>query len=73
MQYLALGLAELHEVHTGPPLKSVKVRLDGILSLRRVDHTTQLGVVSKLAEGALNPLSMSPTKMLHSTCPNADP
>ncbi|KAK4819077.1 hypothetical protein QYF61_025310 [Mycteria americana] len=52
---LALGLVELHEVQTGPPLKSVKVPPDGIPSLQCVDCTTQLGVISKLAEGALNP------------------
>ncbi|KAK4830184.1 hypothetical protein QYF61_008975 [Mycteria americana] len=50
VQDLALGLVELHEVCTGPPLKPVKVPLDGIPSLQRVDHTTQLGVVGKLAE-----------------------
>jgi len=50
VQNLALGLAELHEVCMGPPLTSVKVP-----SLQRVDCTTQLGVVSKLAEGALSP------------------
>jgi len=41
VQDLALGLVELHEVHMGPPLK---VPLDGIPSLQRVDHITQLGV-----------------------------
>ncbi|GAB0176690.1 epithelial membrane protein 1 [Grus japonensis] len=55
VQDLALGLVELHEVSTDSPLKPVKVPLDGILSVQRVDHTTQLGVISKLAEGALNP------------------
>ncbi|GAB0183112.1 cAMP-dependent protein kinase inhibitor alpha [Grus japonensis] len=55
VQDLALGLVELHEVHIGPPLQPVKVPLDGIPSLQRVNHTTQLGVVSNLAEGALDP------------------
>ncbi|KAK4832903.1 hypothetical protein QYF61_026546 [Mycteria americana] len=55
VQDLALGPVELHEVHTCPPLKPVKVPLDGIPSLQRVDSTTQLGDVGKLAEGALNP------------------
>jgi len=36
------------------PLKPVKVPLDGILSLQRVDHTIQLGIVYKRADGALN-------------------
>ncbi|KAK4827889.1 hypothetical protein QYF61_022312 [Mycteria americana] len=57
--YLCLGLprpslVELHEVRMRPPLKPVKVPLDGIPSIQRVNRTTQLGVVSKLAEGALN-------------------
>jgi len=30
VQDLALGLVELHDVHKGPPLKPVKVPLDGI-------------------------------------------
>jgi len=51
----ALGSAGRHEVHTGPPLKPVKLPLDGIPSLQSVDHTTQLGVISKIAEHALNP------------------
>ncbi|KAK4831319.1 hypothetical protein QYF61_016808 [Mycteria americana] len=55
VQVLALGLVELPEVCTGPPLKPVKVPLDGIPSLQCVDCTTQLGVIGKLAEGALNP------------------
>ena len=37
-----------------PPLKPVKVSLDGIPSLQGVSQTTQLGVTGKLAEGALN-------------------
>jgi len=55
VQGLALGLVELHEVYMGPPFKPVKVPLDSIPSLQSVDRTTQLGVIGKLAEGALNP------------------
>ncbi|KAK4830182.1 hypothetical protein QYF61_008973 [Mycteria americana] len=51
----ALGLVEPHEVPIGPLLQLVQVPLDGIPSLRGVNHTTQLGVICKLAEGALNP------------------
>jgi len=54
-QDLPLGLVELHEVPAGPPLKPVKIPLDGIPFFQRVDHTTHPGVNSKLAEGALNP------------------
>ena len=55
MQDHALGLAEPHEVHVGPPLKPVKVPLDGIPSLKCVNCTTQCGVICKLAEGAVDP------------------
>ena len=72
MQDLAFVLVEPHEVRPGPPLELVQVPLDGIPSLRRVYHTTQLGVVCKLAEGALNP-TMSLMKILKSTGPNMDP
>jgi len=55
VQDLALGLVELHVVHAGPPLQPVKVPLNGISSLQCVSRTTQLGVVGRLAEGALSP------------------
>ncbi|KAK4815374.1 hypothetical protein QYF61_001362 [Mycteria americana] len=55
VQDLALGLVEPHEVHMGPLLELVQVSPDGIPSLRHVNHTTQLGGVCKLAEGAINP------------------
>ncbi|KAK4819472.1 LOW QUALITY PROTEIN: hypothetical protein QYF61_004698 [Mycteria americana] len=50
----ALGLVEPHEVHTGPLLQLVQVPLDDIPSFWRVNCTTQLGVICKLAEGALD-------------------
>ncbi|KAK4822567.1 LOW QUALITY PROTEIN: hypothetical protein QYF61_016136 [Mycteria americana] len=55
VQDLALGLIEPHEVHTGPLLQLVQVPLNGIPSLRHVNHTTQLGVICKFAEGVLDP------------------
>ncbi|CAN0123198.1 unnamed protein product, partial [Bubo scandiacus] len=55
VQDFALGLVEPHEVHRGPPLELVQVPLDDIPSLRHVNSTTQLGVIFKLVEGALNP------------------
>jgi len=55
LQDPALGLVEPSEVHTGPLLELVQVPLDDILSLGQVKCTTQLGVICKLAEGALNP------------------
>ncbi|KAK4831745.1 hypothetical protein QYF61_018943 [Mycteria americana] len=56
----ALGLVESHEVHAGPILQLVQVPLDGIPSLRCVNCTTQLGVICKLAEGALDLAVNSP-------------
>ena len=69
---LALGLVEPHEVHMGPFLDLVQVPLNGIPSLRCVNRTTQLGVICKFAEGALDP-TMSLMKILNSTGPNTDP
>ena len=68
----ALGHVKPHEVHTGPLLKLVQVPLDGILLLRCVDCTTQVGVFCKLSEGALNP-TMSLIKLLNSTSPSTGP
>ena len=48
VQYLPLGFIESHEVHLGPLLALVWVSLDGILSLKCVDHTSQLGAICKL-------------------------
>ncbi|KAK4828848.1 LOW QUALITY PROTEIN: hypothetical protein QYF61_000905 [Mycteria americana] len=50
----ALGLVEPHEVHRDPLLQLVQVPLDDIPSFWRVNCTTQLGVICKLAEGALD-------------------
>ncbi|KAK4815575.1 LOW QUALITY PROTEIN: hypothetical protein QYF61_004092 [Mycteria americana] len=50
----ALGLVEPHELHTGPLLQLVQVPLNAIPSFWHVNCTTQLGVICKLAEGALN-------------------
>ena len=73
MQDFTLGIVEIHEVCLGPPLKPVKVPLDGIPSLQYVDCTTQLGAISKLAECALNPIVCVANKMLNSTAPNTNP
>jgi len=56
----------------GPLLELVQVLLDGILFFRCVDRSTQLGVICKLAEGALD-LAKSLMKMLNSTGLNTDP
>ncbi|KAK4820014.1 hypothetical protein QYF61_017393 [Mycteria americana] len=50
----ALGLVEPHEVHTSPLLQLVQVPQDDILSFWCVNCTTQLGVICRIAEGALD-------------------
>ncbi|PKU46696.1 serine-rich hypothetical protein [Limosa lapponica baueri] len=55
VQDAALGFVEPHEVHMGPLLKPVQIPLDGIPCLSCVNHATQLGVICKLSESALNP------------------
>ena len=54
-QDLAVGLVDLHEVLLGPLLKPVQVSQNGIPCLRYVNRITQLSVIHKLAEGALDP------------------
>jgi len=73
VQNPALGLVELHEVLTCPLLKPDQVPLDDRLSLQCVDHTTQLGVIGTLAEGALNPTVHVSDKVLNSACPSTNP
>ena len=72
VQVLALGYVG----RTGPPFKPVKVPLDGIPSFQCVDRTTQLGVVGRLAEGALHPTVCAvhvTNEMLNSASPSTDP
>ena len=56
VQDLALGFVKLYKVLLGLLLEPIRISLNGVLFLRHVDHTPQLGVICKLAEGALNPL-----------------
>lgn len=73
VQDKSLGLFERHVFLTGPPLESVKVLLDVIPFLHHLDCTPRLGVTYKLVESALNPLSVSPTKMLNYAIPSTNP
>lgn len=57
VQDLARGLIELHEVHKDAVLKPVKILLDGIPFLKQTNCNTQLGVLCKLAKGALGPFA----------------
>lgn len=55
-----------------PLPKPVLVPVDGVPSSSCVSYTTQVGVVSQLAEGALNP-TMTLTKMLKNSSPKKVP
>ncbi|PKU46218.1 serine-rich hypothetical protein [Limosa lapponica baueri] len=55
MQDPALDFVEPHEIHMGPLLEPDKVPLDGIPSLRCVNHRTHPGFTCKFAESALDP------------------
>lgn len=56
VQRLALGLAEPHVVHVRPVLQPLQVPLDDTPSFWCTNHTTQLGGIYELAQGALNPI-----------------
>lgn len=58
----ALGLLKPHEIP-----KLAQVPLGGILSFRSVSCSTQLGVICKCAEGALNPSAQLLMKGSHSS------
>jgi len=58
------GLVEPHKVHTGPLLKLVQVPLDGIPFFWCVYCTNELGVICRLADGALD-LTKLLVKMLN--------
>ena len=54
MEDLALGFLESQEVHLSPLLEPVWVSLNVVLSLGCVDCSTELGVIHKLTESALD-------------------
>jgi len=69
----ARDLVGPNEVHIGPFLELVQVPLHVIPFFWCVSCTTQLCVICKLAEGALDLLSRSLIKIFNSTGPNTDP
>lgn len=62
VQALALGLAEVLKICTGPPLRPDEVPLDGIPSFQCVNLTTQLGSSENLLRVHSISVSMSPKK-----------
>lgn len=55
LQDFIYGLVSLPRAHMGPPLKPVQVPLGGMPFIQYASCTTQLGVVSRLPEAALDP------------------
>ncbi|KAK4826190.1 hypothetical protein QYF61_006134, partial [Mycteria americana] len=56
VQDLALGLVEPHTIGLGPSIQPVQVPLQSLPTLKQINIPTQLGVICKLTEGALDPL-----------------
>ncbi|KAK4832461.1 hypothetical protein QYF61_023508 [Mycteria americana] len=52
----ALSLVEPHTIGLSPSIQPVQVPLQSLPSLKQINTPTQLGVVCKLTEGALDPL-----------------
>ncbi|KAK4832707.1 hypothetical protein QYF61_025168, partial [Mycteria americana] len=52
----ALGLVEPHTIGLGPSIQPVQVPLQSLPTLKQINTPTQLGVICKLTEGALDPL-----------------
>ncbi|KAK4813631.1 hypothetical protein QYF61_014391 [Mycteria americana] len=51
-----LGLVEPHTIDLGPSIQPVQVPLQSLPTLKQINTPTQLGVICKLTEGALDPL-----------------
>ncbi|KAK4817835.1 hypothetical protein QYF61_000670 [Mycteria americana] len=55
VQDLALGLVKPHTIDLGPSIQPVQVPLQSLPTLKQINTPTQLGVICKLTEGALDP------------------
>ncbi|KAK4830590.1 hypothetical protein QYF61_011825 [Mycteria americana] len=55
VQDLALGLVKTHTVVLGPSIQPVQVPLQSLPTLQQINTPTQLGIICKLTEGALDP------------------
>ena len=55
-QDLALAFVEFHQVPLGPALQPVQVSLDGSTAFWCISHSSQRGIISKLAEVTLYPI-----------------
>ncbi|KAK4817898.1 hypothetical protein QYF61_002282 [Mycteria americana] len=55
VQDLALSLVKPHTIDLGPSIQPVQVPLQSLPTLQQINTPTQLGVICKLTEGALDP------------------
>ncbi|KAK4815335.1 hypothetical protein QYF61_000167 [Mycteria americana] len=55
VQDLALGLVKPHTIGPSPSIQPVQIPLQSLPTLQQINTPAQLGVVCKLAEGALDP------------------
>ncbi|KAK4829036.1 hypothetical protein QYF61_001841 [Mycteria americana] len=55
VQDLALGLVKPHTIDLGPLIQPVQVPLQSLPPLKQINTPTQLGVICKLTESALDP------------------
>ena len=56
LQDLAFCLLKAHTTDFSPAIQPVQIPLQGLPTLRQIDASSQLGVISNLTEGALSPL-----------------
>ena len=52
----AFGLVEPHPIGFSPAIQPFQIPLSGLATLRQINASSQLGVICKLTEGALNAL-----------------
>ncbi|PKU44339.1 integral membrane protein dgcr2 idd [Limosa lapponica baueri] len=52
----ALGLVEPHTIGLGPSIQPIQILLKSLPTLQQINTPTQLGVICKLTEGALDAL-----------------
>ncbi|KAK4832002.1 hypothetical protein QYF61_020440 [Mycteria americana] len=55
VQDLALGLVEPHTIGPSPSIQPVQIPLQSLPTLKQINTPTQLGVICKLTESALDP------------------
>lgn len=56
VQDLAIGLAELHGIHTNPSLTSISLLLDAIPFLQSVTCTVVIGIIHEIGESEFCPI-----------------